>query len=352
VGDAARAVTGCGTVYGVASLTTTITEVVTGLGMVGHGDLAEALAARPATLHNVSPAQWEQLAAAFAGGGFEAEFAGAWANGVAFLEAADGLRGRKPLRVEWKGSIRAPGDDVIPADLRVDHVYLVSCKYLSRILINASPSYLFDRLLGGGQGRRSTADWYALVANKAYQALYEEVRTQLCGWHLPTSVVALEKDDRAWLKQHLTASRLVGSAGAAYTDFCAVVALETTRRWQEAMEYHGDPTGLLWRLLRLHAAPYFVLGSSASGPMRLRIATPWDWKRRYDLRTLEVAPQPGGQPRVRWAAAVRDRYSGADCEVAGHVEIRWSHGRFSGPPEAKVYLDTPHAEVPGFEALV
>jgi hypothetical protein len=37
--------------------------------------------------------------------------------------------------------------------------------------------------------------------------------------------------------------------------------------------------------------------------------------------------------------------------ISGHVEIRWSHGRFVGWPEAKVYLDTPHAEVPGYEAL-
>jgi hypothetical protein len=37
--------------------------------------------------------------------------------------------------------------------------------------------------------------------------------------------------------------------------------------------------------------------------------------------------------------------------VRGRVEIRWSHGRFSGSPEAKVYLDTPHVEVPGYHAL-
>ena len=39
-------------------------------------------------------------------------------------------------------------------------------------------------------------------------------------------------------------------------------------------------------------------------------------------------------------------------EVGGHVEVRWSHGRFGGLPEAKVYLDTPHARVPGYFPLV
>jgi hypothetical protein len=33
------------------------------------------------------------------------------------------------------------------------------------------------------------------------------------------------------------------------------------------------------------------------------------------------------------------------------VEIRWSHGRFAQPPEAKVYLDTPMADLPGYHPL-
>jgi hypothetical protein len=28
--------------------------------------------------------------------------------------------------------------------------------------------------------------------------------------------------------------------------------------------------------------------------------------------------------------------TGAAAAIAGHVEIRWSHGRFAQPPEAKV----------------
>ena len=67
------------------------------------------------------------------------EFAAAWANGQAFLAAEEGLRGRPPRLVEWKGPTQAPGDEVVPADLRVDHVWLVSCKYLSKVLANAAP---------------------------------------------------------------------------------------------------------------------------------------------------------------------------------------------------------------------
>ncbi len=167
---------------------TTVTELGTGLGMLGLPDVDAAVRSRTPIMHSLSPEMWERLTALRAGGAFDTEFHAAWANGQAFLAATDGLRGRQPTVVEWKGTGRAPGDEVAPIDLRVDHVYLVSCKYLSNILFNASPAHLFDSLLVGGQSRAGrtardvlpgSGDWYAEVAPRQFQALYEAVRQPL-----------------------------------------------------------------------------------------------------------------------------------------------------------------------------
>jgi hypothetical protein len=82
------------------------------------------------------------------------------------------------------------------------------------------------------------------------------------------------------------------------------------------------------------------------------VATPWDWSYRYRLEHFSVVAKPAGQPTVAWSSVVRDREAGQMVEVNGHVEIRWSHGRFGGAPEAKVYLDTAAVEVPGYYPLV
>ena len=164
---------------------TTVTELGTGLGMLGLDGIDQAVRSRTGVMHSLSPEMWDRLERLRGGGAYDAEFHAAWANGQAFLSAADGLRGRLPQVVEWKGTGRAPGDEVAPIDLRVDHVYLVSCKYLSKILFNVSPSSIFDSLLFGGPARGTRAarevlpgggDWYAEVAPAEYQALYEEVR--------------------------------------------------------------------------------------------------------------------------------------------------------------------------------
>jgi hypothetical protein len=333
----------------VADLRTTVTEVVTGLGMLGFDDVDTALASRPPELANVDDATYDSLQRAWKERRHADAFTAALMNGRSFLAASDGLRGRRPLLVEWKGAHRAPGDEVVPADLRVDHVYLVSCKYLSRIVVNASPHHLFDRLLAGGHGRRG-GDWFREVAAREHAALYAHVR-DACAleMELPAAVEDLDASQRRWLSRRLRTGWPAGGSER-YAELAARAADASAEEWRRAIG--GDGEAMLWRLLRVGSAPYFVLGVSSRGFVRLRIATPWDWRQHYELRSFDVAARVGGQPVVSWAARVRDRSTRIEQNVDGHVEIRWSHGRFSGPPEAKVYLDTPPTKVPGYFPLV
>jgi hypothetical protein len=209
---------------------------------------------------------------------------------------------------------------------------------------------LFERLLKGGHGVRGP-DWYDAVAPREYQRLYEAARAELDAERLPRWIGDLTADDRRGLRADL-ATGWPGTCGDAYDDLSGAVAEASARRWRLALAGQGEREAMLWRLLRIASAPYFVLGSSAQGPLRLRIATPWDWRQEFRLMGFDVEAEQAGQPRVSWRAFVRHRHSGAERVVVGHVEIRWSHGRFSGPPEAKVYLDSAHGEVPGYVPLV
>ncbi len=379
---------------------TMVTEVGTGLGLLGLSDVDAVLATRPATMHSLAPEHWEQLSKLRDAGSYDAAFHAAWENGRAFLAAADGLRGRRPNVVEWKGSLRAPGDEVAPVDLRVDHVYLISCKYLSNILFNVSPVHVFDRLLVGGLARgREARDWYAEVAPAAHQQLYDLVRQAVqdepdgaeptsrepgragqaanpgaqalpgleavqgpgqgvVARHslaalaeLPRRAVDLTPEHRKALSRRLSTGWPAAAKGA-YEALSEEVADKSATRWRAALSGGSAAAeAMLWRLLRMGATPYFVLGSSATHSLRLRIATSWDWRQLFALRRLEIFPQPGGQPRVGWTATVRVRASGELHSVSGHVEVRWSHGRFGGLPEAKGYLDTAHQLVPGYFPL-
>lgn len=330
------------------SAKTEITEVVTGLAITGVESLAAGLRARPVA--NVSDEVWERLTSLERDGQHRQEFAAAWANGRAFLAADDGLRGRPPRLVEWKGPTHAPGDEVVPADLRVDHVWLVSCKYLSKVLANAAPARLFDRGLAGGPSRVAV-DWYGEVAPHAYQALFAQVRLEL-GQRasLPPNVADLTPGHRAELRAYLDAGWST-EAQRAYRALAGEVSQASAGRWKRALAKRADAEAVLWRLLRIGSAPYFVLGAQRDRTLRLRVMTPWDWRQAFELKRFDVWGDDAGQPQVRWQARVRDRSTGEERSVDGHVEVRWSHGRFGKPPEAKAYLDTPHHRVPGYVEL-
>lgn len=325
---------------------TEITEIATALGVL-RMDLNDAIANRPSELRNVPQLSWDRLAERWRAGEHADAYISAFANGRAFLEAADALNGRRPRLVEWTGGRRPPGDEVVPADLRIDHVYLVSCKYLSRVLQNASPARLVEGLLTNASV--DSTDWYQRVAPEELQELYATCARELGDSSFPAREVELTKEQRRSLAKALR-GKWPGEAAGDYHSLCRAVSYWTAQMWSESIGQHGER--MLWRLLRIQSAPYFILGHDGGRSTRLRIETPWDWRQSYRFRRLavwsELAP---GQPRVEWQGDYEVLRTGEERSVRGHVEVRWSHGRFGAPPEAKVYLDSPHSDVPGYHSL-
>ncbi len=332
-------------------LLTEITEITTALGMLG-GDLTRAMDRRPAALQNVPDPVWNRLVESYLAGEHAESFGTAFANGTAFLAAAGGLRGRPPHLIEWRGPHRPPGDDSIPADLRIDHVYLVSCKYLSKVLVNTGPARLFDRLLSGEQ--RTGESWFSATAPDEYLRFYTAARAvaEVAGAaDLPKDPKTLSPEQQQRLRGALAERVLPEELQPEWAMLCSRVAEASAHRWCTALATPRKRLYLLWRLLRVSNATYFVLGTDRAAYLRLRVGSTWDWNHGFDLREFTVAPRPAGQPEVSWRALVKTRASGITHDVAGHVEIRWSHGRFVGTPEAKVYLDSPYASIPGYEPI-
>ncbi len=334
---------------------TRVTELGTALGTLGFPDPATALARRPPELR-VDAGVWDHLAALHASGALAVEFGTAFANGRALLDAPDGLRGRRPMLVEWTGGRRPPGDEVAPIDLRIDHVYLVSCKYESDILANTSPGRLFEGLLAT-TGTWHRGDWYEEVAPAELTGLYARCLVATGLDDLPATPAECTREQHDRLRRALAGRTFPDHATrTAYAELCRTVSAVSADRWSAELEDSGTgPELMLWRLLRIGSAPYFVLGiDRRSGePVRFRIASPWDWRDEFELLAFEVTAGAAGQPRVDWRCTYRSRRDrgGGTSALGGPVEIRWSHGRFAGPPEAKVYLDTPMAELPGYHPL-
>ena len=332
---------------------TIVTELGTALGTLPYPDADSATDRRPPQVH-IGDEVWDLLADITRSRRYAAEMATAFANGRALLHSPDGLRDRTPLTIEWTGGRRPPGDEVAPIDLRIDHVYLISCKYESDILANASPGRLFDGLLSTS-GTWERGDWYETVAPAETAALFRACISASGLEGLPEVPAQCTRDQLGEVRKALGGrSYPDADSKEAYAELCRVVSAASAQRWSGQLEASSvSNETMLWRLLRIGSAPYFVLGADrrTGAPARYRISSPWDWRDRFELEELAIAPGTAGQPRVDWTATYRSRHDGRRGSVTGHVEIRWSHGRFAQPPEAKVYLDTPMAELPGYHRL-
>ncbi len=125
----------------------------------------------------------------------------------------------------------------------------------------------------------------------------------------------------------------------------------SAQRWLANVGRGGAAEKLVWRLLRVGNAAYFLLGADPRRSLRLRVASSWDWRQAYRFVGLDIVAATSGQPQVNWSITYVERATMRRRSVQGHVEVRWSHGRFAQPPEAKVYLDTPSHELPGYFPL-
>ena len=67
---------------------TTVTELGTGLGMLGLDGIEQSVRSRTPVMRSISPEMWDRLERLEAGGAYDAEFHAAWANGREFLRRA------------------------------------------------------------------------------------------------------------------------------------------------------------------------------------------------------------------------------------------------------------------------
>lgn len=152
--------------------TTRITELVTGLGMLGGDHPLTMLPVAPGELRNVD-ATWDGLVESWDDPARPRSMPPSRTVASSSRHPGRAASTPAPATVEWTGPQRSPGDEVAPVDLRVDDVYLVSCKYLSGQ--DHDERLARPRLRAAADRRprwRSNVDWYRHVAAAEFDRLW------------------------------------------------------------------------------------------------------------------------------------------------------------------------------------
>ena len=268
--------------------------------------------------------------------------------------------------LRWAGPDKQASTISAASDLLVANIP-VSVKAISNVVANPSPHNLIYNLPSGQAFSQNERNWYVEQSPKEFQDLYSHVRAsdpRLT--YLPASVTNFEKiatsDDRD-LAQLVIADYNRAQSQAftrIYLQMCHAVALasalEFSSRMSNSMKGRAR-TAIIENVMRwffrLDAVPYILCGLDANDQFGLQVPSLTDFKSRWDLDIIQAnADLARRQSVVDFELRFSSKANQSSYVANFHTELRWSHGRFCGAPEAKLYKDFHYYELPFFHRLI
>ncbi|MCE5207292.1 MAG: hypothetical protein LLG42_03165 [Chloroflexi bacterium] len=269
-------------------------------------------------------------------------------------------------KVRWTGGVRQ-GQGVSGAyDLFLPEVNTnISVKMDSDAMGNRSPENLFRNLPQSLEDTtRGGVNWFIDTALPEIQELYAYARNNYSG-QIPHDVreffsrrvSGAEKENftdfiTGGLVNDMVFSDLYvrmahKAADAAANEFIGhFSALPTNRKAQVADR-------IARTFFRIDSNSYIYVASEGKRSYALRIPSLTDWKANWKVTYVNpVSDNSRGQGYIKMPILVQNKADQMIYTYNFHIELRWSHGKFCGNPEAKLYKDFDWSSVRFFEKIV
>ncbi len=242
----------------------------------------------------------------------------------------------------------------------------ISVKNESNVVSNASPHNLFRSLPQGKAPASRAEHWFLEKDPEGYQALYSFARS-LFSKQLPSQSIDFEdqisRKERDEFQDFVTkdlASQDKKQFEALYATMCGNVAqnsaIEFNRHLENlpSNERSAVHETVIRQFFRIDTVPYLLAGLDKRKGFAVQIPDLTAWKREWRVESVSVAPDLGrGQSVVKIKVTLADKINRATTYDFGfRVEIRWSHGKFCGNPEGKLYKSFAWTAVPFFNNLI
>ena len=233
-------------------------------------------------------------------------------------------------------------------------------------MLNASPHNLFRSLPQGKAPASRAEHWFLEKDPIGYQQLYKFAR-DLFHKELPSDAKEFEsqisRNDREEFQDFVT-KELTGQDKkqfeTLYTIMCRNVsqnsAVEFNRHLVDlpSNERSAVHESVIRQFFRIDTIPYLLAGLDKRKEFAVQIPDLTTWKRQWRVESAQAIPDLGrGQSVVKIIVIIADKNSRTvNYDFGFRVEIRWSHGKFCGNPEGKLYKSFAWAGVPFFENLI
>jgi hypothetical protein len=287
-----------------------------------------------------------------------------------FFQVGKHLRAAQPAlthasSVQWTGPHQQAATASFSKDLLVASIP-VSVKAESNVVANLSPYNLFISLPSGSVPATHEENWYLRTAPSEFQNLYSFVRNSDSSLsHLPARASDFESqaagEDRERVQGVIKglSDSMSRKFRTAYLQMCHEVASisvdifnKNLARSLRSSSRSAVLENLARWFFRINAVRYILCGIDRGDDFSVMIPDITSFKKDWAIRNIVATPDLSrGQSVVDFSVALEDKRSGDRHSAEFHSEIRWSHGRFCGNPEGKLYKDFAWSSLPIFSPV-
>jgi len=258
-------------------------------------------------------------------------------------------QGFSKLNVAWIGHEIIGSVEKASKDLEIINAnWRVSVKENSNILINSSPEWVFEKLPHAEFDKLRGKDWFTHTAEHEFQAYY-----LACGGISFTGYDTVVKyynattiKNRKVFAKHVAVLHTAKEpiVMRAYKKFCQKVSSKSSeifneqiRELKKGKNYKKKFELIFHEFFRVNAVRYILAGIDKGEPFAIILNPSSEWSKGYEFLDIQALPKDAGQPEVLLRFFFKDKTSNEQFDIDLKAEIRWSHGKFCGNPESKLY---------------
>lgn len=267
-------------------------------------------------------------------------------------------------RLEWTGPQQQATTTSLAKDILAG-VVPISVKLDSNVVANYSPYNLLESIPSGSAQAKGTDNWYLHLAFSLYQDLYSYVRIKNAN-QLPDNVSDFEKNaskaDRKLMQniiKDFNEEEQKKFAGIYISLNHQIAKLSSQIFNKHISDSLKKPSrnavleNLIRAFFRINAIEYILCGIDHRKKFGVLIPDLSKWKRNWRLQDLKAIPDlKRKQCVVNFEMVIKNLTNKKTKQLKFHAEIRWSHGKFCGNPEAKLYKEFLWRDVPFFEGII
>jgi hypothetical protein len=267
------------------------------------------------------------------------------------------------INVEWIAGDASKDGSPVAKDLIISNTNIrVSVKENAQLFQNPSPVQVFQKWPQGILFTNAKdEDWFIKVAEKELNdyfvicggtqfTKYKTVKEYYKNVKGKDLVNGKEVKKRKLFTEHVAALHVNKSPNviSAYKTFCKKVSEESAKEfnknilatfpsWQGTSTNIGLLTNLFSVFFKLDNTEYVLAGTENNKAFAVVVHDITTWRNKYSIKKIEAIGLVAGQPEVLINFEFIEIATSKEFSYGIKCEVRWSHGKFCGNPESKLY---------------